>query len=108
MTCSRCGLQNCPGCDAEATLQELLDMQDGRAQPRCVRITAAQLEALTTWGRACTLRGEELRRIECAECRGTVQLKVFRCALHGECTLAKRAPALACCAYCEQYSPQVV
>ena len=37
----------------------------------------------------CIHRGDELRRMDCYSCRGSVKVKVFRCEVHGECTLAK-------------------
>ena len=46
----------------------------------------------------CVHLGEEVRRVGCGSCRGKVELKVFRCAVHGECTLGKRAPEVkGCC-----------
>lgn len=40
----------------------------------------------------CIHRGGELRQQESATCRGNVRVKVFACALHGECTLEKPLP----------------
>jgi len=39
---------------------------------------------------ACLHRGEEVRRVVCKTCSRRVELKVFACAIHGECTLEKR------------------
>lgn len=53
----------------------------------------------------CVHLGAETRRVGCPTCQGTVQLKVFACAVHGECTLAKakRLPDLKACK-CVEYS----
>lgn len=51
----------------------------------------------------CARLGNEVRRQECPTCSGTVKIKVFACAVHGECTTAKALPALACCKVCSDY-----
>lgn len=53
----------------------------------------------------CAHRGAETRKVECPTCGGGVSLKVFACALHGECTIAKQVDGLACCATCPDYEP---
>lgn len=40
------------------------------------------------------------RTVECPSCSGRVRLKTFACGLHGECTLGKAAPGVACCQGC--------
>lgn len=44
----------------------------------------------------CALRGQEIRREECPTCNGRIQVKVFACSLHGECTLTKDVGAQIC------------
>ncbi len=39
----------------------------------------------------------------CETCKGKVALKVFRCAIHGTCTVGKKVDGLACCANCGDY-----
>ena len=41
------------------------------------------------------------RKQLCPSCRGHVELKVYSCALHGECTLQKAIPGTRCCASCD-------
>lgn len=54
----------------------------------------------------CRHLGEEVRRQQCGTCRGVVQLKVFACAVHGECTLGKPAPGVkGCCEGCRERAP---
>jgi hypothetical protein len=53
--------------------------------------------------RPCVHRGEVRREQQCPTCRGSVRLKVFACALHGECTIARALGGLACCATCPDY-----
>src|SRR3970282_1999152 len=49
----------------------------------------------------CPHRGGELRRQLCPTCGGRVELKVFVCDLHGECTLAQQGIAgVANCTKC--------
>lgn len=51
----------------------------------------------------CRHLGRELRLEKCATCKTATQIKVFACARHGECTLGKLLPNLACCAGCRDY-----
>jgi hypothetical protein len=53
----------------------------------------------------CRHRGDIVRTEECPTCAGRVQLKVFSCQLHTECTLLKVINGLACCALCDDYTP---
>lgn len=43
------------------------------------------------------------REMECESCRGRVQLKVFACAIQGECVLSGQGAGLVDCARCPQY-----
>lgn len=54
----------------------------------------------------CTHFGSELRRQPCESCCGKVQLKVFACALRGECTPEKPLPGVPCCGGCHDYEPK--
>jgi glycosyltransferase involved in cell wall biosynthesis len=50
---------------------------------------------------SCIHRGDEVRRVICDSCGGRkVELKVFACALHKECTLGKPQPGLRSCTKC--------
>lgn len=51
----------------------------------------------------CRHLGLELRRENCPTCAGHVQVKVFQCAVYGECTLAKKIGSIACCQTCERF-----
>ena len=46
----------------------------------------------------------QLRLVECDSCAGKTKLKVFACALLGECTIGKQVEGVACCATCPHYS----
>lgn len=48
----------------------------------------------------CRHRGEEIRREQCPSCSGVVQVKVFACSLHGECTMSKQINQLKNCSNC--------
>jgi hypothetical protein len=52
----------------------------------------------------CRHLGDELRRQECPTCQGTVKLKVFACAIHGECTPETPLEGVACCASCPDWA----
>lgn len=52
----------------------------------------------------CTLRGAELRREQCPSCQGRVEIRVFACALHDSCTIAKPLSDTACCASCGDFT----
>lgn len=55
----------------------------------------------------CHHLGAEIRREDCTGCKGKrTQIKVFACAVHGECTLGKKLDGLACCAGCKDYQPK--
>lgn len=51
----------------------------------------------------CRHRGPATRRAGCPTCKGSVQLKIFACALHGECTPVTSLGDLPCCAGCNDY-----
>lgn len=48
----------------------------------------------------CVFRGQEISRQVCPSCRGHVEVKVFACKVHGQCTLYKAIDNMACCATC--------
>jgi len=48
----------------------------------------------------CQHRGPELRREQCPSCSGFVQVKVFQCSLHNECTMSKQIDNLKTCNTC--------
>lgn len=55
----------------------------------------------------CRHKGGETRRALCPTCFGKVELRVFACGVHGECTAAKRADGVrGCCAGCADYDPE--
>ena len=51
----------------------------------------------------CRHFGAEIRREDCASCGGSVQVKVFACAVRGECTIAKQVVGVACCEGCDRF-----
>ena len=54
----------------------------------------------------CTHRGDELRMEQCKTCQGNVRVKVFACAVHGECTLAKQVGVAVCHPNCPDYESE--
>ena len=49
---------------------------------------------------ACRHCGSEVRRTTCTSCCGHVELKVFACELHQECTPGRIIEGLSCCLIC--------
>jgi hypothetical protein len=56
---------------------------------------------------SCIHRGAEIETRECETCCGNTQIKVFSCALHGQCSYEKDVGAKVC-AQCKDRSPVVV
>lgn len=49
----------------------------------------------------CIFLGEDTKeRVECSTCSGKVELKVFKCEIHGECTIEKPVLGRGCCNGC--------
>lgn len=60
-----------------------------------------QLKASAKASTLCIYRGDEVRRVFCPTCcGGGVQVKVFSCEIHGECTIGKQIGDVKCCAGC--------
>lgn len=54
--------------------------------------------------RSCAHLGDSTRRVDCLTCNGRIELKVFACAVHGECTTRKRVDGVqGCCIGCPDY-----
>jgi hypothetical protein len=53
----------------------------------------------------CKHLGPEVRRQRCPTCRGAVELRLFACPLHTECTFATALPGIACCTNCPDHDP---
>jgi hypothetical protein len=51
----------------------------------------------------CRQLGSVTGSVECDSCAGRVHLKVFRCAIHGQCTIAREVPGVTCCTHCTDY-----
>lgn len=49
---------------------------------------------------SCIHRGEVLRLQECESCSGKRKLKIYSCALHGECYLGAKLPDVRRCDLC--------
>jgi len=47
-------------------------------------------------GTECTHRGQQIRTQECDLCKGNVIVKVFECAIHGECSIRKNVGVTVC------------
>jgi hypothetical protein len=56
----------------------------------------------------CIHRGKQTRLQLCATCNGRVQVRVFACSIHQECTMVKRVDNLAVCQTCKDYQPTTI
>lgn len=54
------------------------------------------------------LGGDTGAMIECPSCAGSVRVKMFECAIHRSCTLAKPVPGVACCQGCPDFAPSAM
>jgi hypothetical protein len=71
----------CERCNRQYYVADL-DVKVPCVEVRHKRAVAASLD--------CIHRGKEVRRVECATCAGgKTKIKVFSCAIHGECALAR-------------------
>jgi hypothetical protein len=53
----------------------------------------------------CDHLGAEVRREDCTGCKGKrTQIKIFDCAVHGECSIGKKLDGVACCAGCKDFA----
>jgi hypothetical protein len=55
----------------------------------------------------CRHKGSEIRRELCPGCRGKVEIKVFTCSIHTECTLGMKIDGIACCDTCNEYESEM-
>ena len=55
----------------------------------------------------CVHLGHVAGSVECDSCAGRVHLKVFRCALHGQCTIAREVPGFTSCLQCRDYQAEI-
>lgn len=55
----------------------------------------------------CIHLGDHLESVKCSTCRRSARVKVYRCEVHGRCTLAKRVAGVeARCVGCADYQLQ--
>lgn len=105
--CINCGSRSGGSCRAELPLTLIRKMLAGEIPRACVRITRTQWAALSRDAppktSTCIHLGAPIREQRCEGCKGEVRLKVFACAVHGECTFGKLAGVVSC--PCGDYVP---
>lgn len=69
---------------------------------RCTHWPLEQVHHKCPAGPCANLR-DEMRQVECQSCAGKVMLKVLGCAVHGECTIAKKIEGVATCLGCRDF-----
>ena len=88
----------CPSCGAVIKAAHV-------AAHRCAA-GASQSVARAASRADCVYRGEELRREQCPTCAGNVQIKVFACSKHGECSIDKAPAGVRSCGSCRDFVPR--
>ena len=65
------------------------------------KFTSSRFHAGPAKQNSCAHRGDEIRRVQCQSCTGSVMAKVMACSIHGECTLfSKPIEGVKACAGC--------
>jgi len=72
---------------------------------RVLRDTAPPPRNCTRPRTECQHLGDSTGKQECTSCQGTVRIKLYACAIHGETTLGKKLDGIACCDQCPDYAP---
>src|SRR3990167_658639 len=55
---------------------------------------------------SCANLGNDLRLQDCPTCQGHVQIKIFSCSIHRECTIRNKLESVHCCVGCADYRKQ--
>jgi hypothetical protein len=90
----------CPQCGAECRARS--DRPPTRHCPAALD-PAVQKAIQTRATVPCAHRGEVVRYEACRSCCGKVEIKVFGCALFGECTIGAEVGKLPMCVACDRY-----
>ncbi len=78
--------------------RHLIQVNPGRYRQVTVEEMAAQLQPVSL---PCVHLGTQTgERVGCGTCSGRTELKIFACARHSRCTIARQVKDLACCATC--------
>ena len=82
-------------CGHELALYRDARSRAGRRRP------IHSLTVLDSTATECSRRGADTgQRVQCPTCSGRVELKVFACEVHGQCTIARQAPGIRMCRGC--------
>jgi len=91
--CARCG-------DVSLPTASPLDRIWSECKKGETKQQIAERKALEAARRECVHRGDQIGEQLCESCSGTVRVKVFSCALHGECARSERLEHVKSCAFC--------
>jgi hypothetical protein len=93
----------CHTCTFDRTAAGALALDQAQRAQACL----AALPSGVPPKRPCAHLGEPTGETQgCDTCNGNVQLKIFACSEHGQCTQGRRVAGVACCdAQCREYSP---
>lgn len=76
----------------------------GFGEPSAVVEAVSNPKPATKKRDPCVHRGEVIRQELCPSCcGGKVELFIFACTQHGECTIGKKLESVACCKKCKDY-----
>lgn len=89
----------------EKTLSQMNNAQGERYRKLWDKEAGIKEAPVLPGGLECVHRGDLIREQKCDSCRGNVNIKVFACALHGECTMFKKIPGVHKCDGCAARKP---
>lgn len=90
--CHRCPhrQQTCAGaCPCTIDGRDILDHATTGDCPKGYFENVAEMPPVLEPDLSCTHRGDVVDKVQCQTCGGNVQIKVFACTVHVQCTIAK-------------------
>lgn len=90
----------CKRCSVDPKFKEAMDQIGKATQTHVKQVTVSSLKSVVK-SLPCIHLGEPNgNTVSCPSCRGTVQLKLFNCKIHGSTTLVKSISGIYCCVTC--------
>lgn len=74
-------------------------------RPQTWRVGLKPIRQCKKAQKPCAHLGNETRKVQCQSCGGNVQIRVFQCSVHGECSQSKDV-GVKTCQGCQDYSVQ--
>lgn len=87
--------------DCDPAKHEPIATRQGPLIGRCAKPEALSRPSLDQL-LPCIHRGPALRQEQCATCEGNVGIKIFACAIHGECQFEEKIAGVKSCGQCSE------